>query len=160
MTIGMKFVIVTIGKIKEDFILQGVREYCGRIDRYADLAFYPVKEERLVKGLPESLVLQKEAERLLAKVPRDGLWVALDRRGQEMNSRQHFDFLETQAREGVKKIYYLIGGPLGLSREVLKRSDRLLALSQMTLTHEMSALFLVEQIYRYLNFISGEKYHK
>ena len=156
----MKFVIVTIGKIKEDFILKGIKEYSGRIDRYADLAFYPVKEERLVKGVPESMVLQKEGERLLAKIPRNGLWVALERQGQEMNSRQHFDFLETQAQAGVKKIYYLIGGPLGLSKEVLKQSDRLLSLSRLTLTHEMSALLLIEQIYRYLNFKAGEKYHK
>ncbi len=156
----MKFVIVTIGKIKEDFILKGVKEYSDRIDRYAHLAFIPVKEERLVKGVSESMVLQKEGERILDKIPHDGLWMALERQGQEMNSRQHFDFLETQARTGVKKIYYLIGGPLGLSKEVLNQSDRLLSLSRMTLTHEMSALFLIEQIYRYLNFTAGEKYHK
>lgn len=156
----MKFIIVTIGKIKEDFILRGVKDYSGRIDRYADLVLYPVKEERMVKGLSESMILQKEGERILNKIPHDGLWIALERQGQEMNSREHFDFLETQVRVGIKKIYYLIGGPIGLSPEVLNRSDRLLSLSRMTLTHEMSALFLVEQIYRYLNFMAGEKYHK
>ena len=156
----MKFVIVTIGKIKEDFILNGIKEYSDRIDRYAHLAFIPVKEERLVKGVSELMVLQKEGERVLNKIPHDGLWIALERQGQEMNSRQHFDFLDTQALEGVKKIYYLIGGPLGLSKEVLSQSNRLLSLSRMTLTHEMSTLFLVEQIYRYLNFKAGEKYHR
>ncbi len=156
----MKFVIVTIGNIKKNFILKGIEEYRDRIDRYAHLAFSPVKEERLVKGLSESTVLQREGERILNKIPHDGLWIALERQGQEMNSRQHFDFLDTQARTGIKKIYYLIGGPIGLSTEVLNRSDRLLSLSRMTLTHEMSALLLIEQIYRYLNYKAGEKYHK
>ena len=99
----MKFIIVTTGKIKEDFILKGVKEYRDRIDRYAHLAFLPVKEERLVKGLSEPMVLQKEGVRILNKIPHDGLWIALERRGQEMNSRQHFDFLDTQARNRGKK---------------------------------------------------------
>ncbi len=156
----MKFVIVTIGNIKKNFILSGIKEFKERIDRYTDLNFYPVKEERLVKGMSEPLILQKEGERLLAKVPRDGLWVALDRQGLEMNSKQHFQFLNNQGQTGIKKIYYLIGGPWGLSPEVLRQSDKVLSLSRMTLTHEMSALFLVEQLYRYLNFMAGEKYHK
>jgi len=156
----MKFVIVTTGKIKEDFILKGVKEYSSRIAHYAELAFFPIKEERMTKGLSESLVQQKEGERILTKIPRDGLWVALDRQGQEMNSRQHFDFLKNQSKTGLRKIYYLIGGPSGLAREVLDQADRILSLSRMTLTHEMSALILIEQIYRYLNFMSGGKYHK
>ena len=160
LVIILKFVIVKIGKIKEYFILKGVKEYSDRIDRYARLTFFPIREERLVKGISKSMVLQKEGERLLSKIPHDGLWIALERQGQEMNSRQHFDFLEVQAKSGVKKIYYLIGSPLGLSEKVLNQADRLLSLSRMTLTHEMSALFLVEQIYRYLNFMAGEKYHK
>jgi 23S rRNA (pseudouridine1915-N3)-methyltransferase len=156
----MKFILVTVGKIKKDFILKGIEEYSRRIKRYADLDFYPVKEERLIKGVTESLILQKEGERILQKIPHDGLWVALDRQGQEMNSQQHFEFINRQAKIGTKKIYYLVGGPLGLSQKVLNQSDRCHSLSRMTLTHEMSALLLMEQIYRYLNFISGEKYHK
>lgn len=156
----MKFIIVTVGKIKQNFILEGINYFNKRINRYTDLVFYPIQEERLTKGISESVILQKEGERILAKVPRDGLWVALDRQGQEMNSLQHFDFLNRHVQQGLKKVYYLIGGPLGLSQEVLDQSARNLSLSRMTLTHEMSALFLIEQIYRYLNFMSGEKYHK
>ena len=106
------------------------------------------------------MILQKEGKRILNKIPRDGFWVVLDRQGQELSSLNHFDFLNAQSKLGVKKIYYLIGGPLGFSPEVLKQADKNLSLSRMTLTHEMSALFLVEQIYRYLNFMAGEKYHK
>jgi 23S rRNA (pseudouridine1915-N3)-methyltransferase len=156
----MKFFIVTVGKIKKDFILKGATEFKDRIDRYSDLVFLPVQEQPLVKGVSEALILQKEGERILSKIPRDGLWVALDRQGQEMNSAEHFAFLNAQVQKGLKKIYYLIGGPLGLSPAVLSQANLRFSLSRMTLTHEMSALFLVEQIYRYLNFMAGEKYHK
>ncbi|OGP50429.1 MAG: hypothetical protein A2Y79_05900 [Deltaproteobacteria bacterium RBG_13_43_22] len=156
----MKFKIVTIGKIKESFISEGIQEYHSRINRYTRLDLFLIKEERMAKGVSEALILQKEGKRILEKVPHDGLWVALERQGQEMSSREHFDFLNNQVELGWKKIYYLIGGPLGLSPEVLNHSDRQLSLSRMTLTHEMSALFLMEQLYRYLNYTAGEKYHK
>ena len=156
----MKFTIVTVGKIRENFIAEGIKEYHGRISRYTPLNLVPVKEERMTKGVTENLILQKEGKRVLSKIPRDGLWVALDRQGKETSSLNHFDFLNAQAKLGVRKIYYLIGSPLGLSPEVLSQADKVLSLSRMTLTHEMSALFLMEQIYRYLNFMAGEKYHK
>lgn len=156
----MKFNIVTIGKLKENFILSGVDEYRKRIGHYTELRFFPIREERLVKGFSEKWILQKEGERVLTKVPRDGPWVALERQGQTMNSLQHFNFINSQAQKGIKKMIYLIGGPLGLSPEVLNQSDQLLSLSSLTLTHEMSTLLLVEQIYRYVNYMAGEKYHK
>ena len=156
----MKFTVVTIGKIKENFIAEGIKEYHGRINRYTQLNLISVKEERMTKGSTENLILQKEGKRVLSKIARDGLWVALDRLGKETSSLSHFDFLNAQAKLGVRKIYYLIGGPLGLSQGVLSQADKVLSLSRMTLTHEMSALFLMEQIYRYLNFMAGEKYHK
>jgi 23S rRNA (pseudouridine1915-N3)-methyltransferase len=156
----MNFTIVTIGKIKNNFIKNGVEEFKGRIERYSRLAFFPIQEEPLLKGTAKEVILHKEGERILSRVPRDGLWVALDRQGREMDSMEHFDFLNGQVQKGLKKIYYLIGGPLGLSPTVLNQAQHRLSLSRMTLTHEMSALFLIEQIYRYLNFTAGEKYHK
>jgi 23S rRNA (pseudouridine1915-N3)-methyltransferase len=156
----MKFTIVTIGKIRRSYIVEGIKDYHRRINRYTQMDLFPVKEERMTTGVIETLLLQKEGKRILQKIPHDGLWVALDRRGQEMSSRNHFDFLNAQARLGVSKIYYLIGGPLGFSPELLDQADKILSLSRMTLPHEMSALLLTEQIYRYLNFMAGEKYHK
>jgi 23S rRNA (pseudouridine1915-N3)-methyltransferase len=158
--IMIKFTIVTIGKVKESFILEGIIDYHKRISRYAQLALITVKEEKLTPRATEDVILQKEAKRILNKIPRDGYWVVLDRQGQELSSQNHFDFLNAQSKIGVKKMYYLIGGPLGFSPEVLEKADKVLSLSRMTLPHEMSALLLVEQLYRYLNFMAGEKYHK
>lgn len=156
----MKFTIVTVGKIRENFILEGIKDYHKRINRYTQLDLFPVKEEKITPRATEDLILQKEGKRILDKIPRDGYWVVLDRQGQEMSSQNHFDFLNAQSKLGVKKIYYLIGGPLGFSPEVLEKADKVLSLSRLTFPHEMSVLLLTEQLYRYLNFMAGEKYHK
>jgi 23S rRNA (pseudouridine1915-N3)-methyltransferase len=156
----MKFTIVTIGKIRENYILEGIKDYHRRINRYAQLDLFPVKEEKMISGVTEALILGKEGKRILSKIPRDGFWVVLDRQGQELSSQNHFDFLKAQSQLGVKKIYYLIGSPLGFSPEVLEQADKILSLSRLTLPHELSALLILEQIYRSLNFMAGEKYHK
>jgi len=59
-----------------------------------------------------------------------------------------------------KKVSFVIGGPLGLSPDCLKRADLVLSLSRLTLTHEMTRLFLLEQLYRACTIKAGEKYHK
>lgn len=156
----MKFAVVTVGKIKETFIEEGIQEYLKRINRYSQLDLLSVKAERITSGITDIQVLQKEGKRILNKIPRDGFWVVLDRQGKLLSSQDHFGFLNAQAKLGAKKIYYLIGGPLGFSPEVLEKADMVLSLSPMTLPHEMSTLFILEQIYRYLNFTAGEKYHK
>lgn len=156
----MLFTIVTIGKLKIPFIIDGVHEYQRRINRYAQISFLFIKEEKIYGGGNEAQVLEREGKRILARLPHDGIWIALDRKGWEWSSEEHFSFLEDQANRGVKKIYYIIGGPLGLAEEILSKADHVLSLSRMTLPHEMATLFIVEQIYRYLNHKAGEKYHK
>ena len=156
----IKLQLIIVGKLKENFIISGVQEYLKRINRYAELTILPVKEERITKGAHEARIKEKEGERILKKIPENGFWVALDRMGREMDSRQHFDFLKVHQEKGTKKMAYIIGGPLGLSGEVLNRAPMVLSLSRMTLNHEMSSLVLLEQLYRYLNFAAGEKYHK
>ena len=156
----MKQVLVTFGKIKEPFIRDGVKEYLHRIRRYGEVELISLKEEKITGDQTESWIKDRQGKRLLRQVPRDGLWVALDRTGMGLDSRQFFAFIQDRRERGVKKIYYLIGGPLGLSPEVLGQADLLLSLSPLTYTHELAILILTEQIYRFFTFISGEKYHK
>jgi 23S rRNA (pseudouridine1915-N3)-methyltransferase len=156
----LKQVLVTFGKIKEPFISEGLKEYLNRIRRYGDVELISLKEEKITKDQTESGIKNREGKRLLRQVPQDGLWVALDRTGKGLDSRQFFAFIQSRREQGVKKIYYLIGGPLGLSPEVMEQADVLLSLSPLTYTHEFSTLILAEQIYRFFTFISGEKYHK
>jgi 23S rRNA (pseudouridine1915-N3)-methyltransferase len=156
----MKYFLVTVGKIKEPFIAAGMRLYQERIARYADFQVLPVKEEKLTKGSSPPVIMEREAARILEKVPRNGVWLALDRLGLPADSRKFFSLLTRYADQGQARAYFIVGGPLGLSPALLQNVDQVLSLSPLTFTHEMSALVLTEQLYRYLNFRAGEKYHR
>jgi 23S rRNA (pseudouridine1915-N3)-methyltransferase len=156
----MKYVLVTVGKIKAPFILEGMELYRRRITRYTEFSVIPVKEEKIGKGCNEALIKEKEGARILEKIPADGYRVALDLGGTPLASEQWFDLLTKLERQGNKKIFFCIGGPLGLSPQVLAQAHHVLSLSSLTLTHEMSALLFSEQLYRYLTVQAGEKYHR
>ncbi|MCU0579233.1 MAG: 23S rRNA (pseudouridine(1915)-N(3))-methyltransferase RlmH [Desulfobacterota bacterium] len=156
----MKFCLVTVGKIKEPFIQEGLRLYLERIARYADFQVLPVKEERLVKGASPRVIMEREAARIREKVPRNGVWLALDRLGQPADSLKLFGLLNRYADQGQPRVYFIVGGPLGLAPALLEQVDGVLSLSPLTFTHEMAALLLSEQLYRYLTVQAGEKYHK
>ena len=156
----MKYCLVTVGRIKEPFISAGIRLYQERIARYADFQILPVKEEKEVKGSSPALIMNREAARILEKVPRDGIWLALDRQGPPTDSRQFFSLLTRYADQGRTRAYFIVGGPWGLAPTLVEMADRVLSLSPLTFTHEMAALVLTEQLYRFLNFRAGEKYHR
>ena len=156
----MKYVLVTVGKFKAPFIAEGMDLYRRRITRYTEFSVLPVKEEKISKGCNEALIKQREGDRILEKIPADGYGVALDQRGKPLASEEWFDFLTDLGRQGIKKAFFCIGGPLGLSPQVLAQAQQVLSLSSLTLTHEMSALVFSEQLYRYLTVQAGEKYHR
>jgi 23S rRNA (pseudouridine1915-N3)-methyltransferase len=156
----MKYCLVTVGKIKEPFVAEGMRLYAGRIARYADFQILPVKEEKSLKGSSPLLIMEREGARILEKVPRNGVWLALDRQGQPADSRKFFALLNRYADQGQTRVYFIVGGPWGLSPALLEKADRVLSLSALTFTHEMAALVLTEQLYRFLTFRAGEKYHR
>lgn len=156
----MKYVLVTVGKVKEPFIAEGLRLYQGRIARYADFRVLPVRNEKITKGVSETWIRDREAARIREKVTRDGAWLALDRKGLSVDSHGFFRVLEQRAVHGRGTVYFIVGGPLGLPTRFLDEADRVLSLSPLTFTHELSALLLAEQLYRFLNHRAGEKYHK
>ena len=103
---------------------------------------------------------EAEADRLLARLAGDARVVALTRTGGGMNSRELARYLERLAAEAVGNVAFVIGGAFGLSPRVRARADRTLALSPMTLPHEMARLVLAEQLYRAGTILRGEPYHK
>jgi len=86
--------------------------------------------------------------------------VAMDRNGRQYDSKGLAEWLSGLSTSNRGWVSFVIGGPLGLSRDILDRSDHVLALSKLTLTHEMCRLFLTEQVYRAFTIMAGEKYHK
>lgn len=152
----MKHEMVFLGKAKEPFIEAGIAEYFSRLSHYTKLSTRLLKEKKAGKG--QNII--EEGKMMLAGVAPGWLVVALDPNGKQLTSEQLAEQISSWEQRGVKGASYLIGGPLGLSREVLDRADICLSLSKMTFTHDMARLFLVEQLYRAYTIKAGEKYHK
>ena len=159
----MQIHIIAVGKIKEEFLREGVAEYEKRLRPYLNLKIVELTEEkRSASASPsaEKTAIVKEGERILAAVPSGSFVIALDVGGTSWSSLELAGFLRQRELAGKNQITFVIGGDLGLSREVLSQSDMRLSLSKMTFTHQMARLLLMEQIYRACRINSGEPYHK
>jgi 23S rRNA (pseudouridine1915-N3)-methyltransferase len=155
--------IVTVGKLKEKYLKLGIDEYLKRLTAYAKVEVIEVADEKAPEVLSELemvQVKQKEGERILAKISQDTYVIALAINGKMQSSEELADTLNKLATYGKSKIAFIIGGSLGLSEDVLKRSNEQLSFSKMTFPHQLMKLILVEQIYRAYRINRGEPYHK
>jgi len=155
--------IVTVGKLKEKYLKQGIEEYLKRLGSYAKVEVIEVPDEKAPEELSDTEMIQvkqKEGERILAKIGPDTFVIALAINGKLKSSEELADTLDKLATYGKSKIAFVIGGSLGLSAEVLKRADEQLSFSKMTFPHQLMRLILVEQIYRAYRINRGEPYHK
>ncbi|TCN23944.1 23S rRNA (pseudouridine(1915)-N(3))-methyltransferase RlmH [Mesobacillus foraminis] len=159
----MNISIVTVGKLKEKYLKQGIEEYLKRLGSYAKVEIIEVPDEKAPEELSEiemEQVKQKEGERILAKIHQDAHVIALAINGKLKSSEELADTLNKLATYGKSKVTFIIGGSLGLGGEVLKRADEQLSFSKMTFPHQLMRLILVEQIYRAFRINRGEPYHK
>ncbi|MBT2638731.1 MULTISPECIES: 23S rRNA (pseudouridine(1915)-N(3))-methyltransferase RlmH [unclassified Bacillus (in: firmicutes)] len=159
----MNISIVTVGKLKEKYLKQGIEEYLKRLGSYAKVEVIEVPDEKAPEELSDTEMIQvkqKEGERILAKIGPDTFVIALAINGKLKSSEELADTLDKLATYGKSKIAFVIGGSLGLSDEVLKRADEQLSFSKMTFPHQLMRLILVEQIYRAYRINRGEPYHK
>ena len=143
----MKITIICVGKIKEKFYTEAVREYSKRLSRYCTLSITEVADEKTKEQASETeidMVKDLEGERIL-KQP-DSIELSRE--------------IEKLGLGGVSHIYFVIGGSLGLSDKVLKRADARLSFSKMTFPHQLMRVILLEQIYRSYRIMHHEPYHK
>jgi 23S rRNA (pseudouridine1915-N3)-methyltransferase len=155
--------IITVGKLKEKYLKQGIEEYLKRLTSYAKVEIMEVADEKAPEELSESemeQVKKKEGERILARIAQDTHVIALAINGKMQSSEELADSLDKLATYGKSKLAFVIGGSLGLSDEVLKRANEQLSFSKMTFPHQLMRLILVEQIYRAFRINRGEPYHK
>ena len=138
--------IIAVGKIKDRGLQSKIAELSKWISRYAKLEIVELRDSNV----------EQEGDAILKSLGRDKAFVfALSEEGGEFTSREFSGKLSGIDR----KMVFIIGGPFGLSPAVKQRADCLLSLSQMTFTHEMARLFLLEQIYRAIDIAKGGKYH-
>ncbi|MFC7061076.1 23S rRNA (pseudouridine(1915)-N(3))-methyltransferase RlmH [Halobacillus seohaensis] len=159
----MKITIISVGKLKEKYLKQGIDEYIKRLTPYAKVDIVEVPDEKAPENLSEAQmteVKQKEGERILAKIQQDAHVITLEIEGKQLTSDKLAKQLDDLATYGKSKVAFVIGGSLGLSDEVLARSNYGLSFSKMTFPHQLMRLMLVEQVYRAFKIMRGEPYHK
>lgn len=158
----MKITIVCAGKIKEKYLTAGINEFLKRLKPMAQVEVLEIHEEKMPdnpSAAEKEQVLQKEGEKLLKLVPSGSFLFVLDVYGKELSSEELAAKIDKLGLGGRSSLTFLIGGAFGLSREVRQAADMKLSFSQMTFTHQMVRLLLVEQIYRAFKINRGEKYH-
>lgn len=159
----MNITIISVGKLKEKYLKQGIEEYLKRLKSYAKVNIEEVPDEQAPDHLSEAEieeVKRKEGEKILSKLSQDTYCITLEIEGKQLTSEMFAKKLDDLATYGKSKIAFIIGGSHGLSDEVKKRSDFALSFSKMTYPHQLMRLILVEQIYRAFRINRGEPYHK
>lgn len=155
--------IVAVGKIKEKYLQEGIKEYTKRLGSYIRLDIIEVNDEpcpEKASQAEEDMIRLKEGEKILKVLPDREFVILLDIQGQDYSSTALAGMLEQKALSGQSNITFLIGGSLGVSEEVRKRADTKWSLSRLTFPHQLIRLVLLEQIYRACKITRGEPYHK
>lgn len=159
----MEIRILTVGKIKEKYLNDGISEYAKRLSRYCKLTFCQVADEKTPDKASDALnrqIKEVEGERLLKHVREQDYVIALALDGKMLDSVELSDKMAQLGVNGVSSIAFVIGGSLGLSDAVLKRADYKLSFSKMTFPHQLMQMILLEQIYRGYRIMNNEPYHK
>lgn len=158
----MKIKIYAIGKVKEQYLKDGINEYVKRLSPYVNVEIIEVTDSKVKDNPNESdirLAKDEEGERVLKLVKNDYL-IGLDMNKKEFLSEEFAKFLDEKMVEGGSSISFVIGGSYGLSENLKKRCNSSLSLSKMTFLHQMTRLILLEQIYRGFKILNNETYHK
>ena len=159
----MRITLLTVGKIKERYLTDAIREYEKRLGRYCRLSIVETPDEKTPEGAGEALerkIKEKEGERLLARIREGDFVIALAIEGKMLSSEELAAKMERLGVDGISHIVFVIGGSLGLSPDVLRRADFALSFSRMTFPHQLMRVILLEQIYRSFRINSWEPYHK
>ncbi|WP_134683621.1 23S rRNA (pseudouridine(1915)-N(3))-methyltransferase RlmH [Brevibacillus migulae] len=159
----MQITVISVGKLKEKYLKEGIEEYSKRLSAYCKLQLVEVSDEKApeeMSGAEMEQVKRKEGERILAQIKQDHFVIALAIEGQMWTSEKLSSELDKLALHGKSQVAFVIGGSLGLADAVLKRADVLLSFSKMTFPHQLVRLVLLEQVYRAFRISRGEPYHK
>ncbi len=155
----MNIKLIVIGKTDNINLNALIEEYTKRLGFYIKFDLEVIPDIKNVKNLSESEQKTKEGQLILEKLTTTDQLILLDENGKEFNSVGFSDFLQKKMNSGIKTLVFVIGGPYGFSEEVYQKALGKVALSQMTFSHQMVRLFVIEQIYRGFTILNNEPYH-
>ena len=158
----MKFTFLTIGKIKEKWMRQGIEEYLKRLTPMAKVEILSPDEEKMPENPSPVLkekVMEKEGDKLLKYLKDEDFLILMDLKGKPVTSEGLAEILQKKMVAGTSHFFFMIGGPYGNGENIRKRADLKISISAMTFTHQMARLILAEQVYRAMKIIRHEPYH-
>ena len=159
----MKIKVVTVGKLKEKYLKDGIAEYTKRISRFAKLEMIELTDEKTpdkASELENQKILETEGARILSKVGERDFVVVLAIEGKTFSSEDFSKQLEQASIKGYSTLTFIIGGSLGLAPVVKNRANLSVSFGRLTLPHQLMRLVLVEQIYRAFTIQQSSPYHK
>ncbi len=155
--------VICVGKVKESFFVNAIKEYSKRLSRYTKLEIVEVPDEKTPDSASEKeeeQIKNREGERILSKIRDTDYVITLAIRGKTYTSEAFSKELERLMNTGSSTIDFVIGGSLGTSDAVMKRSDAAVSFSEMTFPHQLMRVILLEQVYRAFRIMKHEPYHK
>ena len=150
--------LVWVGKTQEPYLKSGINAYIKKISHYIKIDSNEIKPAQYSSGTWNKWRLQ-ETKNMMKKIDASELNIFLDQSGERQTSKDLAKCFENQISYGISRVNFFVGGAYGIEKSILPSGIQFLSLSEMTFTHQMVRLFLLEQIYRALTIIRGEPYH-
>ena len=154
----MTTTLLFVGKTTDAHIEALCQDYLKRLTHYLPVKVQVIPELRNTKAMTPEQQKQAEGELILRAVPQSAELILLDEHGREYRSIEFAQQIQKKMSSG-RDIFFAIGGPYGFSQAVYARANSKISLSQMTFSHQMVRLFLIEQVYRAMTILRGEPYH-
>ena len=155
----MNIKLIAIGKTDNKNLQTLVDDYSKRLSFYIKFELEIIPDIKNAKNLSESQQKEKEGELILAKISSTDQLILLDENGTTFSSVGFSEYLQKKMNAGIKTLVFVIGGPYGFSDEIYKKAQGKISLSEMTFSHQMVRLFVIEQIYRGFTILKNEPYH-
>ena len=155
----MKITLLAIGKTDDHRLQSLIEDYVKRLGHYIKFSVDILPDIKNVKNLSEAQQKEKEGDQFLNKFTNSDVVILLDEKGRSYDSVEFSNYLQKHMNSGIKHLIFVIGGPYGFSEAMYQRANGKLSLSNMTFSHQMVRLFVVEQLYRAFTILRNEPYH-
>lgn len=155
--------LICMGKLKEKFYLSAAAEYEKRLKGYCNFHLIELPEHRLPDDPSPAEIsagLEKEADTILAKIPKGSWFCTLTPEGKLLSSENLAEKLKEVKISGKSSACFLIGSSFGIAPRIKQIADLKLSMSPMTFPHHLARVMVLEQIYRAEAIQAGSKYHK
>ncbi len=155
--------LITMGKLKEKFYISAAQEYTKRLSGYCHFTLMELPESRLPENPSPAEIaagLEKEAETILARIPKSSWFCVFTPEGKELSSEKFAEKMKDVKLSGKSSAIFLIGSSFGMAPKVKERADFRLSMGPMTFPHHLARIMVLEQLYRAEAIQAGSKYHK